>query len=166
MKAEKLLAFNALEKEKALSSTLLKENESLNKTIEKGALLTANSFEAKAFKKLLGRQIVTAKAVKAESIEVCFTLAENALTESGEKELYIQIVNPRNNVIADKGAINFGDSSLIYSLKKTVNYSNEVIDICVNVDADIDDQPLTKGTYFISIFHEDRKLGNTQVILN
>ena len=165
LKAEKILAFNAFEEQRDINSTLIEENVLLNASLEKGALLTANSFKAEAFKTILGKQIMTAKAVNAKSIEVCFTLAENSLTQIGEKELYIQIVNPQNNVVADKGAINFGASSLIYSLKQTVDYNNEVLDICVNVDADINDQPLTKGTYFVSVFHEDRKLGDTQVVL-
>ncbi|OUR91579.1 hypothetical protein A9Q87_09735 [Flavobacteriales bacterium 34_180_T64] len=165
LEAEKILAFNAFEEQRDINTSLIEENKLLNASLEKGALLTANSFKAEAFKTILGKQVVTAKAVNAKSIEVCFTLAENSLTETGAKELYIQIVNPQNNVMADKGAMNFGDSSLIYSLKKTVNYNNKVLDLCVNVESDVNDQPLTKGTYFVSVFHEDRKLGDTQVIL-
>jgi len=74
-------------------------------------------------------------------------------------------LNPRNNVVADKGAVSFGDSSLIYSAKEIINYSNQVVEVCLDVDADIDEQPLVSGTYYISIFHEDRKLGSTQVKL-
>ncbi|WP_298900755.1 hypothetical protein [uncultured Psychroserpens sp.] len=165
LEKEKLLAYNELRKQKRENSTLLKENENLEKSIEIGAKLTANSFRAKGFEKFFGARRSSNRAKRVESIEVCFTLAENSLTEAGEKELYIQILNPRNNVVADKGAINFGNSSLIYSAKKIVNYDNKVLEVCIDVDADIDEQPLVGGTYYISIFHEDRKLGNTEVRL-
>ncbi|WP_299225396.1 hypothetical protein [uncultured Psychroserpens sp.] len=166
LKKEKLLAYNELKKQRKTNTSLLKENEDLNKSIEKGALLTANSFEAKSYAQLFGSKRATKRAKKVQHIEVCFTLAENSLTEQGEKELYIQIVNPQNNVLADKGAITFGSSSLIYSSKKIVNYNNEVLDICIDVEADKDERPLTKGTYFINIFNKDRKLGSTEVKLN
>lgn len=165
LEKEKLLAYYELRKQKRANTSLIKENEDLEKSIEKGALLTANSFHAKGFEKFFGAKRSSNKAKRVQSIEVCFTLAENSLTEAGEKEVYIQILNPKNNVVADKGAIQFGDSSLIYSAKELINYNNEVLEVCMDVDADIDEQPLVSGTYYISIFHKDRKLGSTEVKL-
>jgi hypothetical protein len=166
LEEEKLIAYTELVKQRRANNTLLEENEYLNRSLEKGALLTANSFEAKSFFKVLGKKRASNLAKKVDQIEVCFTLAENSLTEQGEKEIYIQIVNPQNNVVSDKGAISFGDNSLIYSSKKIIEYNNQVIDICVDIEADADEKPLTKGTYFINVFNKDRKLGSTQVNLN
>ncbi len=166
LERENLLAHNLLKIEKDVNSSLVKKNQSLNKIIEKGSVLTANSFKAQAYRNLNGTLSLTKKANKAESIEVCFTLAENALAEKGEKELYIQIVNPKNNVIANRGSVEFGDSLLIYSTKTLVNYNNQVLDICTNITADPGDKPLTKGTYFISVFHKDKQLGSTKIILD
>jgi len=165
LEEEKLLATNELKKQRRENFSLLKENKTLEKSLEKGALLTANSFRAKGFENFFGAKRSSNKAKRVQSIEVCFTLAENFLTEAGEKELYIQILNPKNNVVADKGAINFGDSSLIYSAKKSVNYSNEVLEICLDVNTDMDERPLVSGTYYISVFNNERKLGSTEVKL-
>jgi len=166
LEKDKLLAYNELQKQMDANSSLIKKNASLNKSIEKGALMTANSFKAKAYLNKNGRLHETQRANKAETIEVCFTLAENALTEKGEKELYVQIVNPKNNVVADKGSIDFGHSSLIYSTKTIVDYNNEVVDVCTNIMSDPSDPEWCKGTYFVSVFYKDRKLGSTQVVLN
>lgn len=166
LKEEKSIAFTELVKQRVANNSLLKENAYLNRSLEKGALLTANSFEAKTYFTVLGKKRASNLAKKVDQIEVCFTLAENSLTEKGEKEIYIQIVNPQNNVVSDKGAISFGDNSLIYSSKKIIDYNNQVVDICVDVEAETDEKPLTKGTYFISVFNKDRKLGSTQVNLN
>lgn len=166
LEKDRLLAHNLLEKQREANSSLQKKNESLSKTIEKGALLTANSFKAKAYQAHNGRLYETRKAHRAETIEVCFTLAENALTEKGQKELYIQIVNPKNNVIADQGEIKFGNTSLIYSTKTVINYKNQVLDVCTNIMSDPSDKPLSKGTYFVSVFYKDRKLGTTQIVLD
>lgn len=166
LQSEKLIAYNELEKQRIANTELLEKNISLNKNLEKAAILTANSFKANAYLTVFGKNIETKKANKAESIQVCFSLAENALTEKGEKEIYIQIVNPKNNVMADKGSITFGDSSLIYSLKQIINYNNHALDVCLDVKSDPQDKPLVEGTYFIHVFHKDKKLGSTQVLLN
>lgn len=166
LEKDKLMAYNELKRQQEVNSSLLKKNNTLSKTIERGALLTANSFEAKAYQNNNGSLSETKKAHKAETLEVCFTLAENALTEKGIKELFVQIVNPQNNVISDKGVVEFGESSLIYSTKTVVNYDNKVADICTQIVSDASDKPLVKGTYHVSVFYKDRKLGSTQIVLN
>lgn len=165
LERDKLIAHNDLNQQKEVNTSLLKMNESLIKKIEKGALLTANSFSAKAFK-FGSNGAATTKAAQTNHIDVCFTLAENILTKKGAKEIYIQILNPLNNVIADKGAVKFGESLLIYSDKQLINYNNDVIDICTTIEAKKDDKPFAKGTYYVSVFHNDRKLGSTQFVLN
>lgn len=166
LERDKLLAHNQLKIQQNANASLYKENQSLNKIIEKGSKLTANSFKANAFQNDKGTLSPTKKAHKAETIEVCFTLAENALTTKGEKELYVQIVNPKNNVVSDKGALEFGDSLLIYSSKMMVKYNNEVFDVCTKITADQSDKPLTKGTYFVSVFYKGQKLGKTKIVLD
>ncbi len=156
---------DVLEKQIELNLALTKTNFALNKTIDKASLLSANSFKANAYNSVLGKRISTNKASKTNTIDVCFTLAKNILTEPGKKEIYIQIVNPKNNVVADKGAVNFGESSLIYSIKTKISYNNEVKNVCVEIKADKDDQPFAKGTYFVNVFYKDQKLGGTEVVL-
>ncbi|OBX23630.1 hypothetical protein LX77_03737 [Gelidibacter algens] len=165
LERDKFMAYNELDEQKKVNSSLSQRIASLNKRIEEGALLTANSFNAKAFKSGLNAAQTT-KAAQANRIDVCFTLAENALTQKGIKEIYIQILNPLNNVIADKGAVKFGESLLIYSDKQLINYNNDVIDVCTIIKAQKNDKPFAKGIYYISVFHENRKLGTTQVVLN
>ena len=161
----KLLVQNALNEQKRVNNSLLKMNKSLNTIIEKGTLLTANSVKAKAYK-AGGNANETTKASQASYIDVCFTLAENSLTEKGMKEIYIQILNPLNNVIANKGGVEFGKFLLIYSDKQLLNYNNQVLDVCTTIQAERNDVPFAKGTYYVSVFHKERKLGNTQIVLN
>ncbi|MBJ7880046.1 hypothetical protein [Gelidibacter salicanalis] len=163
LKRDKILSDDKLDQQKNANKSLSTLNASLKKTIKKGALLTANSFHAKAFK---SETKETTKASQANRFEVCFTLAENTLTEKGAKELYIQILNPLNNVIADKGTAQFGEFLLFYSNKQHINYNNKVIDVCTNIEARHNDKPFIKGVYYVSVFHKDRKLGSTQVVLD
>jgi hypothetical protein len=166
LEKEKLVAYDELQHQLHVNSLLLDETKNLNATLKKASVLTANSFRATALNKALGKTVVTSKASKTQSIEVSFTLGQNALAEDGEKDIYIQILTPENNVFADKGAISFGESLLIYSSKKLVSYNNHVLDVSIAINAENDDQPLTAGTYFITVFNNDQKLGSTQLQLN
>lgn len=165
LKADRQLAYNELRKEISENNSLKKRNENLNTDLEKAALITANSFKAIGYKHDLGFKSSTPKAKHANSIEVCFSIAENILTKSGPKIIYIQILDPQNNVISDKGAVNFGNQSLIYSQKEIIDYTNKTMDVCFDIKADVNEQPLSKGIYFISIFEGARRLGGTQMIL-
>ncbi|HEX9825964.1 MAG TPA: hypothetical protein VGA80_05145 [Flavobacteriaceae bacterium] len=166
LEKDNIVAYNTLEKLSNINTSLSEENKSLNGSLKKASVLTANSFSAMATKKVFGKTVVTSKASKAESIEVSFTIGENVFADASETDIYIQILTPENNVFADKGAINFGESSLIYSSKKIVPYNNQVLEVSIAINAEDDDQPLTKGTYFITVFNKDRKLGSTQLQLD
>lgn len=165
LESEKEKATKALVKQKKINNSLLKINKSLNSSVEKAALLTANSFQATAHKSSQNAT-ETIKASLTNRIDVCFTLAENLLAEKGKKDIYVQILNPLNNVVGKKGAVEFGKFLLTYSDKQVINYNNEVLDICTTINAEKNDKPFSKGTYYVSVFHNEKKLGSTQIILN
>ena len=166
LEAENLKAYNELQNQLATNSSVLEENKNLKETLKKASVLTANSFKAIALNKVFGKTVVTSKATKTNSIEVSFTLGQNVFAEAGDKDIYIQILTPSNNVFADKGAINFGESSLIYSIKKIIPYNNTDLDVSISINAEEDDQPLIEGTYYISVFNKEHKLGSTQLKLD
>ncbi len=165
LEEEKRMAFNSIEKKDEAIAKLEETNASLHKTIDEASLIVATNIEAEAYKKSFGKKHYTKRARKANAIDVCITLSENPLTEKGEKEIYVQIVNPKNNVVADKGSISFGKSSLIYSNKEVVLYDNNTMEVCTSVVAPREEQPLSRGYYFINVFHGNRKIGSTSIEL-
>ncbi|WP_296316353.1 hypothetical protein [Winogradskyella sp. UBA3174] len=165
LKKEKRYALNTIEKKSLAIGALEETNDSLNKTIDNASILKISGVTAEAFKINNNKRKATTRARKANAIDVCIALAENPLTEKGDKELYIQIVSPNNNIISDKGEIFFGNSSLIYSKKEVVNFDNNNLNICITVATYKDDRPLAKGRYFITVFHKNRKLGSTSIEL-
>jgi hypothetical protein len=165
LEEEKRFAINTIEEKTLTINELEGANDSLNRTIDHAALLKAGRIEANSYKLKSGKKRFTMRARRSNAIDVCVTLNENPLTQRGPKDLYIQIVSPEGNVISDKGEIVFGERSLIYSKKETVDYSNESLEVCTAVVADKDDQPFSKGYYYINVFHENMKLGSTSILL-
>lgn len=142
----------------------LVEKEALENKIEKASVISANSFIAKAYKiNAFKKPIQTVKAKEADQIELCFVIAQNVIAPKGTKDLYVQIIDPNNNILSDKGSVSFGDESLIYSHKESVNYNNAAIDICLNIE---NDESFESGLYYINVFENNRRLGGTQIELN
>ena len=165
LQQEKRYALNTIEKKTIAINELEEVNDSLNKTIDEASLLKANSIEAVSYKLKSGKKRFTEKAKRANAIDVCIKLSENPLTKKGEKDIYIQIVSPQGNVVSDKGEVIFGNTSLIYSKKEIFNFDNNNLKICTAIIARDDDQPFSKGYYFVNVFHKDRKLGGTTIKL-
>ena len=165
LEQEKSLALSTIKKNSKTISKLEETNASLNKTIDAASILKANSVAVKAYRLKSGKKRTTEKARRTNAMNVCINLSENPLTPKGKKDLYVQIVGPEGNVVSDQGEMFFGDSSLLYSKKEIVNYENKDLQVCTDVVADDDDEPFKKGHYFISIFHDDLRLGATSIEL-
>lgn len=162
--AEKQEVIQELDIERAGKQNALKEKFALIKRIDKASVISANSFIAKASRLNNSNKVIqTIKAKDAEQIELSFVIAENALATNGEKELYIQIIDPENNIVSDKGAVSFGDELLIYSKKEILNYTNSSIDVRLTIKNKLAFKP---GHYYINVFENNRKLGGTEIQLN
>lgn len=144
---------------------LVTANAKMSTALDKASLLSIASLDAKAVKRVTKKRIVsTSNASKANKLYVSFTLDKNKLATTGVKDLYIQILNPNNNVVADQGSISFGEQSLIFSKKIKVDYKNEAIDVNTLITTDLD-EPLTKGVYFVNVFYDNTRLGSTSIML-
>ncbi len=165
LEKEKRYAMNTIEKNTLTINALEVANDSLNKTIDEASILKASGVAVATFKINNSKKKKTLRARRVNAMDVCINLNENPLTEKGNKEIYIQIVSPDNNIIADKGEVFFNNTSLIYSKKEVINFNNKNLNICTTVATYKEDRPLKKGTYFINVFHENRKLGSTSIQL-
>ena len=147
------------------NKTLTKSNNSLKEDLEIAKQLRITNIFAEGVKRVSSsnRVIDTKRASKTNQFQVCFTLLENELLEKGSKSLYIQVLDSKMNVIADKGTANFGNTSLIYSAKETVEYNNSDMQVCALIEKGT--ETLIKGSYFISVFHQGKKLGRTTIEL-
>lgn len=123
---------------------------------------TLDTFEAKALMQFRsGKKKETTMAKRVNHFEVCFSLA----TIPHPQDIFIQVLSPKNNVLADKGSVYFGNSSLIYSKKFAINNSNTKETICANIETDRKER-FTKGTYFVNIFNNQKLLANTTIELD
>ena len=104
-----------------------------------------------------GRQRETTRADRADMIKVCFTLLENPIADSGDKNLYLNILGPDSAVLAAEAGVDF-------SAIRTIDYSNDRLDACIFFTAN---QPveLGSGVYRVEVLEETVVIGSTEIEL-
>ena len=139
-------------------------NTQLFNSLEKGALIGITNLDATAIIVRKGGKIKqTKRASRADKIRVCYTIAPNTLAQAGDRVLYVQVINPDNNIIGDKSNITFGQDLLTYSKSESVFYENQALDVCAIVGTA--GQDVLKGLYTINIFDAQRQIGSTTLML-
>ena len=147
---------------KKYNEVLVGQNEDLSKTVEKGSKLSVLNMKTAAYKiKSSGKQVETDKAGRADVLRISFTIAENQIAKSGDKEYYVQVIDSKNNVLGDKQTETFGEKSLTYSFIANVKYENKT----VNVSEDLPGKDFAKGTYFVNVFDKNELVSKTSFTL-
>jgi len=147
---------------KKYNEVLVGQNEELSKTVEKGSKLTVLNMKTAAYKiRSSGKQVETDRAGRVDVLRISFTIAENQIAKSGDKDYYVQVIDSKNNVLGNKQTVSFGEKSLTYSFITTVKYENKT----VQVSQDLPGKDFAKGTYFVNVFDKDELVSKTSFTL-
>ena len=134
LKAENEQIRGSYRKEQEKSSGLLKDKEALNEKVTQAAVLRAYKITGEGMRGNGSKEKDTDKAKRVEKLKVCFTLGENTLLSAGRKDIYIRISKPDKTIltrgIGDEFSFMYQGEVLQYSIKESVNYQNETMDIC------------------------------------
>ena len=145
---------------------LEKDNKTLKQQIVAASQMQVTMLDAKAVKRVGRNKVVTTdKAKRTNKLLVEFIIPKNNLVTTGVKDIYIQIVNPNNNVVSNKDQVRFGKQTLIYSKKLDVNFTNEDVEVSTFIDAD-EDEPFKEGVYFVNVFNKENRLASTSILLD
>jgi len=139
-------------------------NEEMSQTIAMASIVgtTGLSGDAVIVRKS-GKIVDTRRSSRADKIRTCFTLVANAVAQSGDRNIYIQVFNPNKELLGDKGMLETENGSLEYSASSRVFYENQELDVCVLTNA-TEDQ-LIGGAYKIVVFDGMNQVGTTSIIL-
>ncbi|MFD2908394.1 hypothetical protein ACFSX9_06570 [Flavobacterium ardleyense] len=98
---------------------------------------------------------------KIQQLRVCYTLLSDSFIQEGIKKIYVQAVNPRNQIVV-KDTISLNDGSgteLAFSAVSDILFNNKDVDGCVYVD--LNANTTIKGTYVVNIYCDFLKIGTT-----
>lgn len=123
-----------------------------------------------------GKLIPTERAKRSDKIRVCFTVAKNNLVEAGDQELYVQVIDPKNNVIgvneqiifeaaaAEEGEEAKEGVTLNYSVVSKFNYENRNLNVCEFVTAN-DEDGFETGRYVVNVFNNKDLVSTSEFTL-
>nr|MAB47615.1 chromosome partitioning protein ParA [Flavobacteriaceae bacterium] len=147
------------------TDSLLVQNTELANVVEDAAALQTVGLKGMGvIERRSGRQIPTERAGRSDKIKICFTVAKNTLTEAGDKELYVQVIDPKNNVLGSNEQVQFEDQVLNYSLISRFNYENRNLNICEYI-AQSEDSDFEKGRYQVNVFNDKELISTSEFTL-
>lgn len=147
------------------TDSLLVQNTELANVVEDAAALqTVGLVGMGVIERSSGKQIPTERARRSDKIKVCFTVAKNTLTEAGDKELYVQVIDPKNNVLGSNDQVQFEDEVLNYSLISRFNYENRNLNICEYI-SELEDSKFEKGRYKVNVFSDKALISSSEFVL-
>jgi hypothetical protein len=142
-----------LEERTMFTDSLLIQNNALAEVMENAAVLTAVGLKGfGVIERTSGKLIPTERASRTDKLRVCFTVAKNKLVQNGDQELYVQVIDPKNNTLGANEQVTFGDKTLNYSIISKFNYESTSLNICEFV-ASKGSSDFEKGRYIINVFN-------------
>ena len=106
-----------------------------------------------------GSRIQTNKASVVEKMEGCAVVKADALAAGSKKILYFQFLGPSMQVIADNAnTINVNGN--VYSKRAEFNFDGTTQDVCDAIT--FPKGSLTKGTYILNVFEDEKLLSRTE----
>ncbi len=168
--ANQLLAMERDSTNMVLSNTIKvvdsvnEKNVAMAETIKKGSIVNAVDLRGEAvIIRSSGKIVDTRRSSRADKVRACFTLTPNPIAEKGDRTLFVQVINPKNNLLGDKENLQFDGEVLNYSAATNVFYENEELDVCVLVNAKEED--LIEGRYIINVFDGSKQVASTTMEL-
>jgi len=145
------------------TDSLLVQNTELSTVVENASMLQTvglNGFGV--IVRSSGKLVPTERASRSDKIQVCFTVAKNVVIGSGDKELYVQILDPNNTVLGANEQVQFGDNVINYSVISKFNYENKNLNICEFVSPS---DKFAKGKYTINVYNQKELISTSDFTL-
>ena len=154
-----------LEERTIFTDSLLVQNTALAEVVENAAVLSTVGLKGfGVIERTSGKLIPTERASRTDKIRVCYTVAKNKLVQAGDQELYVQVIDPKNNTLGLNEQVSFGEKTLNYSIISKFNYENINLNICEFVASKGQDN-FEKGRYVVNIFNTKDLVSSSEFTL-
>ena len=151
---------NVLADRTKLADSLTQTNQSLSTKVDKAAQLKITSLLGEGvIVRNNGKLVTNDKTSRIDQIRTCFTITENSLARPGERDMYIQVYNPKNELVGEQIAVEHDGGVMVYSAQTKVFYENEELDVCV-LSKTLEDK-LIEGTYKVYVYAGPELIGTS-----
>jgi hypothetical protein len=153
--------FVELEKQTVFNDSLIVQNTQLAEAVERGSALNLTQFNVDAVRERSnGTLRSTARARRTDKLKICFTVADNVIAEAGDREFYIEVLDPQGNVMGGTNTKTIEDGPTISYTKNTnFYYENAALDVCDYISNYAGE--FQQGNYMVNVYDDALKLLGT-----
>ncbi|MBR0036892.1 MAG: hypothetical protein IJP70_04550 [Bacteroidales bacterium] len=143
------------------NENLKQQNEELNQKIDIASHLSANNLHAVAQNKR-GKKTSSLKATTL--FELSFNISANITAQTGDKELYVRILKPNEDVLtnAKSGTFQYDSDQIQYSMKKTIEYTGEEQPVSLYWNRN---ETLDPGRFVFEVYADGKLIGTTSLTM-
>lgn len=155
---------NILLERTRISDSLQVQTQAMGAKIDQAAQLKVSNLRGEGvIERNSGRLVENDRTRRVDKIRTCFSLTPNALAQGGEKDLYVQVYNPNNELVGDQIAVQHDGGVMVYSAATKVFYENEELDVCIL--ANTTSERLIEGNYKVLVYEGTSLIGATSFSL-
>jgi len=150
-----------LEKQTVFNDSLVVQNTQLADVVEKGSALNLSKFSVDAVKERnSGKLVSTSRAKATDKLKVCFTIADNVIAQAGDRQFFIEVLDPQGNVLGESfSKTSDSGASVTYSKGTEFYYENRSLDVCDFINKPASE--FQKGNYMVNVYDNNLKLLGT-----
>lgn len=151
---------NILLERTRISDSLKVQTQSMASKIDRAAQLKVSNLRGEGvIERNSGRLVENDRTRRVDKIRTCFTITPNTLAAAGDRDLYVQVYNPNNELVGDQIAVQHEGGVMVYSASTQVYYENEELDVCILANTNQD--RLIEGSYKVLVYEGANLIGAT-----
>ena len=147
----------------SLISNLHQENKSLKGKITVASGLKVSNIQVNGIsigKK--GNIEIETKARRSNKLQIVFNLADNNKEKKGQKEVFVRVIDPSGNLLADANNLFFvHGEKLQYTFKEVIYFTNKGEEYQIYWES----AKFSKGAYTILLYADNAIMGRASVVL-
>ena len=148
------------ERTRAENTNIHAENASLNEKVAIAAQLNATGVAVQPLKKN-GKPAKKSKDIT--RFAVTFTITRNVTATAGNRTVYVRLLKPSQQVVAQSGTFRYENKNIGYSAARTIEYNGQEQHVTVYVPVS---EYLGGGSYAAYIFADGQMIGSGSVSLD
>ncbi len=147
-----------LEERTRISDSLQTTNQDLSNKVDRAAQLKITNLRGEGvIVRNSGKLVENDRTRRIDQVRTCFTITANDLAGPGERDMYVQVYNPENELVGDEIVVEHEGGAMVYSAASKVYYENNELDVCLL--ANTNEDKLLEGTYKVYVYANATLLG-------
>ncbi|MBE7640833.1 MULTISPECIES: hypothetical protein [Salegentibacter] len=147
-----------LEERTRISDSLQTTNQDLANKVDRAAQLKITNLRGEGvIVRNSGKLVENDRTRRIDQVRTCFTITANDLAGPGERNMYVQVYNPENELVGDEIVVEHEGGAMVYSAASKVYYENNELDVCLL--ANTQEDKLLEGTYKVYVYANATLLG-------